>query len=181
MNVLEQYSQLLAERGYRSDVSQQAAVERLQRLSSFIKRNDHRLIALVLTEEQVALRQRFDKIKSLLLRRFQARNRRIALAFAIQTRHAARAINQQYMLAAAKRFAPEERLRNCKQDSSEREQLQKQQQIAPQLLERCVGLQVLDSLLPQQRRADLKVAPPQLEEVQNDERRNRDSSDDASE
>jgi cell division protein ZapE len=32
MNVLEQYSQLLAERGYRSDASQQAAVERLQRL-----------------------------------------------------------------------------------------------------------------------------------------------------
>jgi cell division protein ZapE len=33
MNVLEQYSQLLAERGYFSDASQQSAVERLQRLS----------------------------------------------------------------------------------------------------------------------------------------------------
>ena len=34
MKVLEQYSQLLAERGYRSDASQQAAVERLQRLET---------------------------------------------------------------------------------------------------------------------------------------------------
>ena len=32
MNVLERYTKLLAERGYRSDASQSAAVERLQRL-----------------------------------------------------------------------------------------------------------------------------------------------------
>ncbi|MFT3686706.1 MAG: hypothetical protein QM783_17600 [Phycisphaerales bacterium] len=66
------------------------------------------------------------------------------------------------------------RLRKGEDRGAQGDELQDEQDVVPQALERRVGLQVLDRFLPQQRRRDFNVPPLELEEVEDQQRRNGD-------
>src|SRR5262249_58183213 len=63
------------------------------------------------------------------------------------------------------------RLAEGKDQSAEHEELEKQQQVLAELLERRIDLQVLDGLAPQQRRGNLELDPLKLEKVEQQQRR----------
>src|SRR5690606_3802051 len=95
--------------------------------------------------------------------------------------HARRAVDQNHMPRALDRIGHDLRLGDGKDRRRQHQQLQQQQNVPPQPLKRRIGLQILDRLLPQQRRRDLHLPPPQLQKVQNQQRRNRNRGNDAGE
>ena len=129
--------------------------------------NDHRLAWI--TAEQPAAVEPFDTVLHPFLRDIEPCL--LAVAVRVGRAHRRRVVDQQDGASAPALAGLDLRLHHGEDQQRQGQKLQEQEQAAPELLERSVRAQVLDRLLPEQRAGDRLAPPPQLEKVQQDQRR----------
>ena len=92
----------------------------------------------------------------------------------VEGAHRGAAVDQEDDLASALGGRDGARLGEGEEEQREDEELEEEEEVAPEFLEGGVGLEVLDGLFPEERRGDLAWDAPELEEVEDDQRRDRD-------
>src|SRR5690606_7290197 len=95
--------------------------------------------------------------------------------------HAGGAVDEEDGALAGAGLPADLRLGQGEQGRDEDEELEEQEDVLAELLEGGVGLEVLDRLLPEEGGGDLDLAAAELEEVEDEQRGDRDGRGDAGE